>query len=237
MGLTCSLLGHAFEDTDVERDREEQGSEVVTIVREVETCRRCGETRTVSENKEVTAIVEPDDVGASEGESAALGSMAEAADDDATSDDGAVADNPSAGEHDEFAGADADAEFEPPDDPAEEDAEILDDDRETPREPGQWPDDEDDFEPTTLTGDRAETAPDGSDVVADAEGDEPDADVTEDVTADDDDDSASPEPAATSVPTGDYVCPECGFTTPAAESSLREGDSCPECRRGYLTAQ
>lgn len=231
MGLTCSLLGHAFEDTEVERDREEQGSEVVTIVREVETCRRCGETRTVSENKEVTAIVEPDDVDAADDDAGALGSMAEAAE------DGSTTDHPTADAADA-----ADSEFEPPDDPAEEDAEILEDDRETPREPGQWPDDEDGFEPTTLTGERPEGGPDGADVGADADADESAVEEsTEDETdADADantDDAPSPEPAATSVPTGDYVCPECGFSTPAAESSLREGDSCPECRRGYLAAQ
>lgn len=232
MGLTCSLLGHAFEDTDVERDREEQGSEVVTIVREVETCRRCGETRTVSENKEVTAIVEPDDVGAGADGSGALGSMAEAADADSGV-GGSTTDHPKVDADD----AAADPEFDPPDDPAEEDAEILEDDREAPREPGQWPETEDGFEPTTLTGDRA--AADAGRAAEDAGDDEADeqeepADGEGEADADD---SSTPEPAATSVPTGDYVCPECGFSTPAAESSLREGDSCPECRRGYLASQ
>jgi len=238
MGLTCSLLGHAFEETDVERDREEQGSEVVTIVREVETCRRCGERRTVSENKEVTAIVEPDDVGASDDESA----VSESA--QATADDGSTTDHPAAGADDGVAGSsNSGSAFEPPDDPTEEDAEILDDDHETPREPGQWPDEEEGFEPTTLTGEEA-TGSDGSDAAAEATedppadepstGDTPASDTSSGVSADD---ASPPEPAATSVPTGDYVCPECGFTTPAAESSLRAGDSCPECRRGYLTAQ
>lgn len=56
MALTCSVLGHAFGDPTTERDREERGSEVVVTVREYETCRRCGTTRVVSENKEVTAV-------------------------------------------------------------------------------------------------------------------------------------------------------------------------------------
>ncbi|WP_225333243.1 DUF7093 family protein [Halomicrobium urmianum] len=61
MSLKCSVLGHSFGETEVERDREEQGSEVVITIREVETCERCGTERTVSENKEVTAIETPDD--------------------------------------------------------------------------------------------------------------------------------------------------------------------------------
>ena len=61
MGLKCSVLGHAYGETTVERDREERGSEVVITIRELETCDRCGDTRIVTENKEVTTIETPDD--------------------------------------------------------------------------------------------------------------------------------------------------------------------------------
>ncbi|PSP94240.1 hypothetical protein BRC91_06600 [Halobacteriales archaeon QS_4_62_28] len=61
MGLKCSVLGHAYGETTIDRDRQEQGSEVVITIREVETCDRCGAERVVSENKEVTAIETPDD--------------------------------------------------------------------------------------------------------------------------------------------------------------------------------
>jgi ribosomal protein S27AE len=60
MSLKCSLLGHRFDETSVERDRQEDGSEVVTTITELETCSRCGETRIVSENKEVTTMETPD---------------------------------------------------------------------------------------------------------------------------------------------------------------------------------
>jgi hypothetical protein len=56
MGIKCSLLGHSFTGTSVEEEREEQGSEVVITIKEVETCDRCGKTRVVSENKEVRSI-------------------------------------------------------------------------------------------------------------------------------------------------------------------------------------
>ena len=66
MGLRCSLLGHDYGDSEVEREREEQGSEVVVTIREEQTCSRCGKTKLVSENKEVTSLAthgDPDDDG------------------------------------------------------------------------------------------------------------------------------------------------------------------------------
>jgi hypothetical protein len=62
MGLKCSLFGHAFEPADIEREREEQGNEVVTVVRELERCIRCGKERVTSETTEVTAVVDADEV-------------------------------------------------------------------------------------------------------------------------------------------------------------------------------
>jgi hypothetical protein len=66
MGLRC-LLGHDFGPPEIEREREETGDEMVVTVRETETCRRCGEERVVSENKEVTAIRSPSEVDLDDG--------------------------------------------------------------------------------------------------------------------------------------------------------------------------
>ena len=63
MGLKCRLLGHAYGDSEVERNREEQGDEVVVTIREVQVCERCGAEQVVSQNKEVTAIRSPAEVG------------------------------------------------------------------------------------------------------------------------------------------------------------------------------
>ena len=62
MGLKCSLLGHSFGESTVEHEREERGSEVVTSTREVAVCERCGEKRVLSENKEVTAVIDEADL-------------------------------------------------------------------------------------------------------------------------------------------------------------------------------
>lgn len=70
MGLRC-LLGHDFDEPELRREREEDGSEVVTTVTEVKTCARCGKTLTVSENTEVTTMEQLAGEAAERGESAA----------------------------------------------------------------------------------------------------------------------------------------------------------------------
>ncbi|QCC55817.1 DUF7093 family protein [Natronorubrum bangense] len=56
MVLRCSLLGHDYGETEVEREREERGSEVVVTVQEYEECVRCGERNVISENTEITSL-------------------------------------------------------------------------------------------------------------------------------------------------------------------------------------
>jgi len=121
--------------------------------------------------------------------------------------------------------------------PETDDAEILTDESEPDRAPGQWPGDEanEAWEPRPLTGDEVE----------EADADEADAEPTDTGTEGETPDTEAepapdiePEPAATAsftVPEGHYRCPECGHTIPA-ESSFRRGDACPECVHGYLQA-
>jgi hypothetical protein len=61
MVLRCSLLGHDYGETEVEREREERGSEVVVTVREYEECTRCGTRDVISENTEVRSLASADD--------------------------------------------------------------------------------------------------------------------------------------------------------------------------------
>ncbi|MGQ3411384.1 DUF7093 family protein [Natrinema sp. LN54] len=63
MVLRCSLLGHDFGESEVEREREERGSEVVVTVQEYEECVRCGERSVISENTEVTSLTAGTDAG------------------------------------------------------------------------------------------------------------------------------------------------------------------------------
>ncbi len=156
MGLKCSLFGHAYEAADTERERQERGSEVVTISREIERCRRCGEERIVSESTEVAAVVDADDVDLDTG---AGDSSPDDVDDGSADGFGGVVERSDVDPPD--VGSD-DGIDEPPD-PEEEDAEIL---SETPdRNPGEWPEEseesaDDDMEPIEELAEPPEPQPD-----------------------------------------------------------------------------
>ena len=125
MSLKCSILGHRFDETAVERDRQEDGSEVVTTITELETCTRCGETRVVSENKEVTTLETPADADAgAAGAGPAAGGGADDAAGTEAAPEGSAADDPSGGAESADAVAD-EAGVEDPTDPAADDGEIL----------------------------------------------------------------------------------------------------------------
>ncbi len=235
MSLKCSVFGHQFGDTDITRDRVEQGSEVVITITETETCDRCGETRVVSENKEVTTLETPaeivgDDLDEEEetedattdasGESGP--SPAETGADDAELIDEAEEETPadtdrSRGRTTQSTAGDATSTGMGTlsgSAAGEDDAVILDDDSDDEgRAPGEWPQatDEDDDEEWTPETEPGELRP--------VEQEQPDVEQTSE---------------AMSVPEGEFHCPECEFVAAVESSSLREGDFCPQCHRGTL---
>jgi hypothetical protein len=60
MTVRCSLFGCEYGDSEIERDRDRRGSEVVMTVREFRTCEHCGDVRVISENTGVTAVTDED---------------------------------------------------------------------------------------------------------------------------------------------------------------------------------
>jgi hypothetical protein len=220
MSFGCFLFGHDFGDAEVEREREEQGSEVITTTRERETCSRCGTQRVVSENTEVTTLETPADVVDDPAEETSPDSEPAPGVDEVgtTSSGGETAEHEEVGVPETEPKPERTAVDHATDpvttgvDVETDDGVILDDTTEEPavgeREPGQWPADPDDDD-----GDWS-----------------PDTEL--------DSDARSPEVEATAeavtVPSGEFHCPECGFSTPVESSSLREGDYCPECHRGSL---
>jgi ssDNA-binding Zn-finger/Zn-ribbon topoisomerase 1 len=243
MSFKCSVFGHRYGDPDVEREREEQGSEVVITIKETETCKRCGETRVVSENKEVTTLETPsdivgDDIADEDDEPdevstesepvtepepdppAESNAVAEQAGDDAELIDETEDSTPTSPEPTEIEqpdlGTEEPAEETP--DAEEDDGVILDaddEDSEDAREPGQWPDEVDDDE-----DDEDDWTPADEGELRPVEDEQPDIEPTN---------------SAVTVPEGEFYCPECEFTTDVESSSLRAGDFCPECHRGSLT--
>ena len=264
MSLKCSIFGHKYTEPDVERERDEQGSEVVITIRELETCERCGDTRVVSENKEVTTLETPDlgDDAAPAGDEATEGPSATGVPDAGAADAGAV----EGSVHGEHVDGATDAEIlddEPTADAAGEGA-----DQSVPAADPQ-PDPQPDATPPpghgAPTDEQAEPREDvdpgaGADddgVILEEDGEEGEAEArqpgewpqdsddeeepdwvkeTEHTAPRVDESDASFESAgsAVTVPEGEFFCDACGFTTEVESSSLRAGDFCPECQQGTL---
>jgi len=253
MSFKCSVFGHRYGDPEVTREREEQGSEVVITIEETETCKRCGETRIVSENKEVTTLETPSDIVGDD-----IAEEGEAAADNATDPSGTEA-SPAAST------AEEPATEEPTPSAEGDDAELIDEAEDEADGPGmEGPS----LGPDAGTADASEEPATG---VEEADADEDDAvilddeddseedferepgewpDEAEDEEEDDEwapstdtelrpveDEQPDVEPtsSAVTVPEGTFRCPECDFTTEVESSSLRAGDFCPECHRGALT--
>ncbi|WP_252698078.1 DUF7093 family protein [Natronosalvus vescus] len=330
MALRCSLLGHDFGETEVDREREERGSEVVVTVTEYEKCLRCGKKTVTSENTEVTALdagfdadPTPPDESVPAPESTP-DTPSDAASDDSLEADADVDVDATVDAHDTGKILDAEAgdTDAPPSEPTEvpsdgeeqstvppadavdddidvptdehgepitDDAEILSsddaerDDRD--RGHGEWPDNDDvgppvgarnepaawpEDEPAAWPEDEPEAQ---ADLAADAtgtettfaeddveqaavdDGDDTDADepVTDDAVFVDADPDPTPEqsgsytgiasaqrapnPSESTTSSGtftEFFCPQCSFVAPGDRGSLRQGDICPECRKGYL---
>ena len=286
MGLRCSLLGHDYGESEIEREREELGNEVVVTVREFETCQRCGTESIVSENKEVTTIEEPEPTPEPMGsrteeqptESPSVGadSETEIIDETVDAESEPTPEPQSSGFNDDT--------FQPPESAEEDDGVILKDDdeevQESGRGHGEWPDPED-----TNVDESARGSTEWPDTGLEDEGFDAEVDDGSDVevsfgggltpesaapqTEDDAEfveaeppaeetgfvrttrpepqrdtgftrarEAPQPDQASDSSPDAELVCPECGqFGGAASGSSLRAGDICPECRKGYLSEQ
>jgi len=123
--------------------------------------------------------------------------------------------------------------------PRKDDAEILNDEDE--REPGEWPDDwEDEADdggveppgewPEETTADANDWQPEAERETADEEAD----DTDEDEAVGDEEPEIEPTRDALTVPEGEFYCPDCRFATRVEDSSLREGDFCPQCHEAAL---
>lgn len=288
MGLRC-LIGHDFGEPQIERDRDEQGDEVVVTIREFKECARCGHRRTVSENKEITSLTpsEPETDPAPEESvpSAATGPTGESFDDvSAEEDDGVILEDDPDGQsgrgHGEWPDADVEdepaaaptltpnGEVEPATEAADDDAGSDDVESAGPAEPSTESTDEPETgpEPATIEADTDHPWPEveeGDDQGYDAEasdGESPSDAFADDYSTATTDDAPTSGEMIETAPTRsgsgivsdnpgptpghqqretpgvetEFVCPSCGHTMASAGSSLRPGDICPECGKGYL---
>ncbi|WP_331236024.1 DUF7093 family protein [Natronorarus salvus] len=275
MGLRCSLLGHEYGEPEIERSRDERGSEVVITVTEFQRCTHCGAATVISENTEVSTTGEtgswsdePDGgpvVSTGDPDRASSADRGRERRPDPTSgDDSAPAtDSRSRVSHDSGRVRPRERSSRTTSrndswsttanyDPDQDDAEILEDDPEE-RRPGEWPSHEDERaspEPGATAGRWPETEgeDEGFSVAADEE-----ALVDVEVSGGPNADRGSRERStdtvvgferAASAPVsdrpvgsgiaGELVCPACDADRLGDRPSLRVGDICPECHRGYL---
>ncbi len=265
MGFRCSLLGHKYGDTEVERDREERGEEVVIITREYRVCELCGERDLVSENKEVTteqtADAEPQQTDAATDTAETPTPPTETAETTDTTSQMATPASETATA--KSAERDTDSGAEPP---TEEDAGIILDDDTDDEGPPEWPDPTVDDEEDVSVAAESWPEPSGEDTGISATGptdsQDPDVDYaglnptrtdseildTQSATAASTEENHPAETtdtqtAAVEVDTPPQVsrsmtlvCSECGFTDESGQGSLRRGDICPGCLDGYLVA-
>lgn len=259
MGIRCSLTGHRFEETEVERERDEDGDKVVITTKEYDVCLRCGQRSLNNETTEVTstspdtqseADIQPDRTEPTPEE---MASPAEPEDAGIIIDDGADTESTTTGQT-----ADATATWSDEEQPAEDQSQPADPSEPTSEADQQtdenWPapDQSDDDQQATEPTPWPEHEGDDQGVSADSPGGD-DADVeyvgltpTSDGTAQSSPSKETPLEKATTAPAGedtagpsrtmDLVCPACGFTDDGGHGSLRRGDICPDCLDGYLTA-
>lgn len=146
MGLRCSLIGHDYGESEIEREREEQGNEVVVTVREFKECRRCGNETVVSENKEVTAIEEPEPTPEPI-ESRSADRQSEPPTETEIIDSSPTTEPESETESEPEPVTFNDDDFEPPESAEDDDGVILEDDEEVKddgeRGHGEWPEADD----------------------------------------------------------------------------------------------
>ncbi len=241
MDVRCSILGHNYQETEVERDRERRGDEEVITIREFQECRRCGHRDLVSENKHVRSISVAD-------------ADSDAAEAEATSD--AAADEPAEEPPTDAGTANDDTDRDPGEWPEDE---TTSDERSGPEDPTAWPEhdgrEDEGYSAEPSDGEapnvefeggltpQARTPPEdgGGEVLTDEDSsDEPQQYVGPE---------ASDQPDSIELPKGDtsagtteppgyvdmeYYCPNCGFSAGEESASLRTGDICPNCHAGYL---
>lgn len=236
MSLKCSLIGHEFEEREIERDRETRGDEVIVTTKEYDVCRLCGTRRLASENKEVTTDVtqeESEDAPESAPEATAAPDPDPDPDHPRVSEDPPSPDGHADPTHDDGIilddGADQDDKWPDPQEDQSE-AENSSDEDDTDEEYTPWPEQDGSDHGVDATS-PSESGPDlDLDEAFSASGETTAATASTDMTA------AEPAPTpADGIEGVALVCPECGMTDDTSTGSLRPGDICPECLNAYLS--
>jgi len=246
MGLRCDVFGHDFGAPTIDEVREESDQGTLLVVREYETCRRCGAEHELSENRGlISQAPEPTDNATPSGESDGRQAGAvEASERRGATDEGSgtqTADgSPAGGQDDESRGngssAGAASETDNDDGSTAAAGEVTS----SPTDPGG---------PTVSESGMADNgaaspeAPQLDDAKSHGEATAPEASRLRDEPDRSDAEggqNATFPPPASEIPDGDggsdgtYRCPRCEYEVPVSNASFCRGDVCPECHVGYI---
>jgi hypothetical protein len=253
MGLQCTVLGHVYDTTEIEEREQDRRDGTVLICREYQVCSRCGDREELYRNEQVLATRDPaDDSGTGVDEDQESDAVEETETERAVDSGTEFSDEP----EDRTDPADDGARTTDGDD----DAEILesrdlttaddrDGDAESSSETGSDPSSVN-ATPTTEGDEKTpdeDAGPEGGVILSSS----PETDTpaglgsSETATADGGQqvdeavETASPETSfEIESPDDDGIgCEACGHQWTRTETSLRDGDLCPECREGYVTVR
>ncbi len=259
MGVHCRTLGHAYESTDFEQDREERAEGTVLICREYRVCSRCGHREELYHNERLIDPAAASDPSPSESEPqpttddtptdipASTESPDESTPEPAPSTTATSATTARSGTGDQS--TDDTPSVESSTEPPEADRSQPDDSpRSTPENARQTPSSVDSADDSTDTDapTPAASAADESEVPPEDPEDDDAVILTETTARATDGGSAVTHPAEdawrndqTTAEQADTTsdqlgCSACDTTWTRTETPLREGDLCPACHAAYL---
>ncbi|MFP4217905.1 MAG: hypothetical protein ACLFR6_03575 [Salinarchaeum sp.] len=264
MGVHCRTLGHAYESTEFEQDREERAEGTVLVCREYQVCSRCGHREELYHNERLIAPAAVSDSDPLESESQPASDATSPDTPASTEDTGeSTADSPSSLAHatsatssDSEASDASTVDYSPAepstesvagghrqgDDSHRSSAESSSQLQSSTASPDDGATDADKTTPTVSSPDESEerpTDPEHDDAVI----------LTETAARTTDGGSAVTHPAEdawrndqttaerTDTPPAQLECSGCDATWTRAETPLREGDLCPACHAAYLERQ
>ncbi|MFL2520911.1 MAG: hypothetical protein ACJ0QU_00790 [Halobacteriales archaeon] len=209
MGVLC-IFGHSYGDVQRSEERNEQGREIVAVIQEYRMCSRCGKTRILSEHKEVSVdpMVEEDQEQKIEDIEMDLEEVVEESLEDSEKGSGVEFVEEDIEEWPEVAGEDEGFNAGLPD------ASIENIEFGGGLIPKSLREEEMEEEVVVEFPDQEEMElkfgeGEGEEIIGKIRGRRKDTQTV-------------------------YVCGQCEYQTPVYESSLRKGDICPACRKGYI---
>ena len=258
MGVQCTVFGHVYDGTEFEEHRKERPSGEVLICREYQVCRRCGNRTEMYRNERLLKPRAPESEGTQEHESAGVSDLRTDAADESREDEGegidegdeTPLDDPTDPGEDDPAdtsrieapqNAESPAVDVPIDEPPSEDVSIEEPTTDTANGAAGPPADTardqlsaDDSPANVFQTDDAVILTDGA---ADPESAVAGADRGGSRTDDLPNGSDSRSLFDHEIDDGTVGCHACGRTWDRGVTSLRDGDICPGCRRGYIETQ